>query len=59
MDNVVLDTGCSQTMVCQSLVPEERLVAGATTSLRCAYGDVMVYSLADVRMEVGGTMMNV
>ena len=59
VDDVVLDTGCSQTMVRQSLVPEERLVAGATTSLRCAHGDVMAYPLADVRMEVGGTGINV
>ena len=59
VDDVVLDTGCSQTMVRQSLIPEERLVAGATTSLRCAHGDVIAYPLADVRMEVGGTMMNV
>ena len=59
VDNVVLDTGCNQTMVRLSLVPEERLVAGATTSLKGTHGDVMACLLADVQMEVGGTTMSV
>ena len=40
--DVVLDTGCSRTMVRDDLVPEERRVAGEAITLRCAHGDSVV-----------------
>ena len=52
--DIILDTGCSQTMVHNDLVPVERRIAGEAITLRCAHGDTVLYPLADVRMEVDG-----
>ena len=52
--DIILDTGCSQTMVRNDLVPVERRIAGEAITLRCAHGDTVLYPLADVRMEVDG-----
>ena len=59
VDDIILDTGCSQTMVHKHLVPKAKLVAKATTSLRCAHGDVVVYPHAEVRVEVDGIVIDV
>ena len=59
VDDIILDTGCSQTMVHKHLVPKAKLVAEATTSLRCAHGDVVVYPHAEVRVEVDGIVIDV
>ena len=59
VDDVVLDTGCTWTMVQRSLVPEEKLVPGATIRLRCAHGDVVTYPLADLKLEVDGVVITV
>ena len=59
VDDVVLDTGCACTMVRQDLVPKERLVAGATVSLRCAHGDVVTYPLATLELDIDGLSLPV
>ena len=39
VDNILLDTGCSRTLVHQSLVPKEKLLEGEAVAIRCAHGD--------------------
>jgi len=51
--DILLDTGCSTTLVQRELVPEERLLDGEVT-VRCAHGDTTTYPLAEVVVEVQG-----
>ena len=59
MTDLVLDTGCSQTMVRRDLVPEARKLEGEAVTVRCAHGDTVVYPLADVQLKVAGTHFTV
>ena len=52
--DILLDTGCSRTMVHKSLVPEQKLKEGEAVTIRCAHGDTVLYPLACVRLEVDG-----
>ena len=45
---ILLDTGCSRTMVRKSLVPGEKLLKGKVVR------DIMLYPLAEVELEVSG-----
>ena len=42
MRNILLDTGCSRTLVQKDLVPKHKLLHGEVVAIRCAHGD-MVY----------------
>ena len=53
VNDIVLDTGCSQTMVHKSLVPTGKRIEGEAAVIRCAHGDTTLYPLAQVMMEVG------
>ena len=44
--DILLDTGCSRTMVKHSLVPEERSLEGQAVTIQCAHSDVALYPLA-------------
>ena len=57
--NILLDTGCSRTMVKKRWVPQERMLEGKMVSVRCAHGDTELYPLADIRMKVDGTPIRV
>ena len=57
--DTLLDTGCSRTMVRSSLVPEERSLEGQAVTIQCAHGDVALYPLAQVELEVGGAKFQV
>ena len=50
--DIILDTGCSRTMVKWELISEDDLTGEATT-IRCAHGDTVLYPLATVRTSVG------
>ena len=54
--NVLLDTGCSRTMVKRGWVPQERMLEGKMVSVRCAHRDTELYPLADIRTKVDGTL---
>jgi hypothetical protein len=51
IDNVLLDTGCSRTLVHQKFVPESAMLLGRATTICCAHGDTVVYPLARVHLE--------
>lgn len=42
--DLILDTGCSQTMVRRELVPEVKKLEGEAVMVRCAHGDIVLYS---------------
>jgi predicted aspartyl protease len=52
VEDILLDTGCSRTLVHQKLVPEEAFLEGKATTFCCAHGDTVVYTLARIHIEV-------
>lgn len=54
VSDILLDTGCSQTLVRSDLVPDKKLVEGDAVTIRCAHGDTVLYPIAKVGMVVDG-----
>ena len=46
VQDILLDTGCTRTMVHVDLVPPEKFLEGDTVIIKCADGDVVLYPLA-------------
>ena len=59
VDSILLDTGCSRTLVRQELVPRRKMLDGEAVAIRCAHGDTVLYPLALVQMVVDGRDMEV
>ena len=59
VDNILLDMGCSRTLVHQSLVPKEKIEDGEAVAIRCAHGDTVLYPLAKISLEVEGRPITV
>ena len=57
VDRIVVDTGCSQTMVRQDLVPERKVLEGDVVTIRCAHGDTLLYPVAQLDLEIEGRPM--
>jgi predicted aspartyl protease len=57
--DILLDTGCSRTLVREDLVPAKKFLAGEAVAIRCAHGDTVLYPLAEVEIEVGGQSLKV
>ena len=55
--DILLDTGCSRTLIRKDLVSEESLLPGEAVAIRCAHGDTVLYPLAQVQLEVEGQTM--
>ena len=54
MDDLLLDTGCSKTIVRRDLVGEEQWLGGESTIIQCAHGDAIAYPLAAIELEIQG-----
>ena len=50
--DILLDTGCSRTLVRKDLVPKHKLLHGEVVAIRCAHGDTVLYPLVEVELEV-------
>ena len=59
ISKILLDTGCSRTLVHQDLVPAEKILEGEAVAIRCAHGDTLLYPLAQVSMVVDGIPIEV
>ena len=59
VDNIVLDTGCSRTMVREDLVHEGQYLEGDAITIRCVHGDTMLYPVANLKIEVDGLLLSV
>ena len=57
--DILLDTGCTRTLVRRGLVPRENMQDGEVVTIRCAHGDMALYPVANVEMEVGGRLIKV
>ena len=57
--DILLDTGCSRTLVHQKLVSEDKLKDAGAVAIRCAHGDTVLYPLADISLEVNGKQIAV
>jgi predicted aspartyl protease len=57
--DILLDTGCSRTMVHRDLVRDEKQLEGEAVTICCAHGDVSLYPLAEVNLEFEGIQMRV
>ena len=53
MKNILLDTGCSRTMVKKRQVLQVRILEGKIVYVLCAHGDTELYPSADIRDERG------
>ena len=51
--DILLDMGCTETMVREDLVPENKLLPGE--AYMCAHRDMVVYPLANITIEVEGS----
>ena len=49
---ILLDTGCSRTMVCADLVPKHKIIPGEATTVKCVHGDNILYPMAEVVVQV-------
>ena len=59
MKSVVLDTGCSRTLVRSNLVPQDKIMEGEVVAIRCTHGDTVLYPLALVHLEIKGHQIDV
>ena len=54
VDNLLLDTGCSKTIVQRDLVGEKQSLEGESTIIQCAHGHAIAYPLAAIELEIQG-----
>ena len=59
VNNILLDTGCSRTLVHQELVPRSKMLDGEAVAIRCAHGDTVLYPVALLQVVVGTRTMEV
>ena len=59
VNKILLDSGCCRTMVHQRWVLPEKFLYGRSVAIRCVHGDIVLYPLANVTMEVEGTHIQV
>ena len=59
VQDIILDTGCSQTMVRQNLARTSKILEGEAVTVRCAHGDTVLYPLSEVDLELAGKKMKV
>ena len=45
VSDILLDTGCSRTMIRKDLVPASRYLEGDAVTIRCAHGDITLYHM--------------
>ena len=53
VEDIVLDTGASRTLVREDLVPPQAIREGPSVTIRCAHGDTVTYPLAQISISVG------
>ena len=58
-DSILLDTGCSRTMVQRWLVPEGKMLPGEAVTISCAHGDTVLYPLASLQLQVEGLPLQI
>ena len=54
--DMMLETGCSRTLVHSELVPREKILEGSVTTICCAHSDTLLYPLAELEIQVADTL---
>ena len=54
VDDLLLDTGCSKTIVWRDLVGEKQCLEGQSTIIQYTHGDTIAYPLAAIELEIQG-----
>ena len=57
VDQIMLDTSCSRTILRQDLVPESKITEGDVATIRCAHGDTVLYPITQLQFGVDGIPM--
>ena len=57
--DIMLDTGCSRTMVHKRLVSDNTMKCDEAVTIRCAHGDTVLYPLASIQIEISGQTIQV
>ena len=57
--DILLDTGCSRTLIHKDLVSASKIQEDEAVAIRCAHGDTVLYPLALISLEVGGHLIEV
>ena len=57
--DILLDMGCSRTMVRRNLVAMEKVTVGKVATITCAHGDTKLHPLALVEVELDGARIQV
>ena len=52
MQDILLDTGCTRTIVHANLAPPQKFLEGDVVTIQCAHGDTVLYPLANVGIQV-------
>jgi len=59
VEDILLDTGCSRTIIREHLVPQDKIQSGHYVNIQCAHGDAVLYPTAKIELEVGGKAIQV
>ena len=59
VDDILLDTGCSRTLIHKDHVPDEKLLEGEAIAIQCAHGDTVLYPMAELEVEIEGHLCQV
>ena len=58
VNDIVVDTGCSRTLVRSDLLGE-KMFEGETVTIQCVHGNVVTYPLTRIELEVKGRALTV
>ena len=59
VQDILLDTGCTRTLVHADLVPSQKVLEGDVVTIKCAHGDTRTYPTAIVGIQVDGLEIEV
>ena len=59
LNDILLDTECSRTLVRSDLVDKKKLLEREAITIQCAHGDTVLYPLAQVELQVEGKLLMV
>ena len=57
--NLLLNTGCSRTLVHRDHVPQDKMLPGEAVAIQFAHGDTVLYPLAQLEVEIGDQSFDV
>lgn len=59
VNDILIDTGCTHTMVQEDLIQKDQMIEGEAATIRCVHGDNVLYPMANVTIDVEGFNLTV